>query len=598
MGPWNYIAWALDVLFVAAIFYSLIMLARGTRAWKIFSGLVVFGGIFLLSDLLQFHTLNWLLRQIAPVAPVALVILFYPELRYALEEVGRVQFWRNRLLLLPKEDIQRLVREIVRLVGNLSASHTGALIVIEREEGLDDLIGTGVPLDAQVSVELLSTLFYPGTALHDGAVIIRGDRVIAAGCVLPLTDRPGVGSDVHTRHRAALGVTERSDAIAVVVSEETGAISLGGGGHLARGLKPDALQQRLLASLQPANARETRIPFTLPIPKFRRRKQLMQVLKHNWSIKLFCLLGAFTLSLFVQRQEDLVKTTVFLPLTVPVAFGQRVEEPAPNFRVRVELQGPGSLVRAITENDEIGLRLNTVGVKPGMRTAVPLLVSIPERYHDRVTVEWQPRVVTVRLVAEVTRVFPVLPQPQGRSEEWDFTEPPRASPTQATISGALSVVNRVASVFAPFSPGATESINETVRLQAVDASGSDITDQVRLVPAQVLVTGSQQRVVLRKWVPVQPVFQVPPGSRVNVTVEPARVRLTGPKGAAGEVYVVETEPVKLPQGQAQVSQDVALAPPRPDVQLTPNRVRLTLKLQSGAGARAPGAAGTRKGKKG
>jgi diadenylate cyclase len=269
---WSAITLVVDVLSVAAIIYSLIMLARGTRAWKIFSGLAVFGGIYLLSDLLRFQTLNWLLRQIVPLAPVALVILFYPELRYALEEVGRVQFWRNRVLLLPKEDIQRLVREIVRVAMTLSSKHMGALIVIEREEGLDDLISTGVPLDAEVSAELLGTLFYPGTALHDGAVIIRGDRVIAAGCVLPLTERPNIGSDVHTRHRAAIGVTERSDAVVVVVSEETGSTSLGAGGHLVRGLKEETLQQRLLGALQPLSGRESRIPFTLPIPRLRRRK--------------------------------------------------------------------------------------------------------------------------------------------------------------------------------------------------------------------------------------------------------------------------------------------------------------------------------------
>ena len=201
---WTWIVLVLDVLVVAAIIYSLLMLARGTRAWKIFSGLAVFGGIYLLSDLLQFRTLNWLLRQIVPLAPVALVILFYPELRYALEEVGRVQFWRSRILMLPQEDIQRLVREIVRVCVSMSSKRIGALIVIEREEGLDDLISTGVPLDAEVSAELLSTLFHPGTPLHDGAVIVRGDRVVAAGCVLPLTDRPNIGSEIHTRHRAAI----------------------------------------------------------------------------------------------------------------------------------------------------------------------------------------------------------------------------------------------------------------------------------------------------------------------------------------------------------------------------------------------------------
>lgn len=269
---WKWITPVFDVLVVAAIIYSLIMLARGTRAWKIFSGLAVFGGIYLLSDLLQFRTLNWLLRQIVPLAPVALVILFYPELRYALEEVGRVQFWRNRLLLLPKADVQRLVGELVRVAVGLSSKHIGALIVIEREEGLDDLLATGVPLDAEVTAELLNTLFYPGTALHDGAVIVRGDRIVAAGCVLPLTDRPGIGSDIHTRHRAAIGVSERSDAIVIVVSEETGAISLGTEGRLIRGLKEEALQQRLLAALQPAGGRESRIPFSLSLPNLKQRK--------------------------------------------------------------------------------------------------------------------------------------------------------------------------------------------------------------------------------------------------------------------------------------------------------------------------------------
>lgn len=266
---WGWMALVLDVLLVAGIMYSLLMLARGTRAWKIFSGLAVFGGIYLLSDILQFRTLNWLLRQIVPLAPVALVILFYPELRYALEEVGRVQFWRNRVLMLPKEDIQRLVAEVAAVAQDMSARRVGALIVIEREEGLDDLIGTGVGLEAQVSRSLLSTLFHPGSALHDGAVIIRGDRVVAAGCVLPLTDRPDVGPDIHTRHRAAIGVTERSDALVVVVSEETGSISLGSGGHLVRGLKEDALRQRLLAALEPLSATERRAPITFP---FGRRK--------------------------------------------------------------------------------------------------------------------------------------------------------------------------------------------------------------------------------------------------------------------------------------------------------------------------------------
>jgi diadenylate cyclase len=128
----------------------------------------------------------------------------------------------------------------------------GALIVIERETGLDDILATGTRMDAVVSHELLSTIFHRGTTLHDGAVIIRGDRVVAAGCLLPLTDSPTVSTAIHTRHRAALGVSEQSDAVVVVVSEETGAISLSMEGKLSRGLKEETLRQRLLAALQPA----------------------------------------------------------------------------------------------------------------------------------------------------------------------------------------------------------------------------------------------------------------------------------------------------------------------------------------------------------
>ncbi len=249
----------LDVLVVALILYYLIMLARGTRAWQIMWGLVVFGMFYVLSDLFRLTTLNWLLRQIVPLAPVALVILFYPELRYALEELGRVQFWRNRLAFLPREDLNRVVNEIVQVATNLSARHVGALMVVERETGLDDLLATGTRVDGEVSSELLETLFHRGTLLHDGAVIIRGDRIMAAGCLLPLTDSPGVSPSIHTRHRAAIGASERSDALVVVVSEETGAISLSYEGKLVRGLKAETLRGRLLSGLQPTNARDGKL---------------------------------------------------------------------------------------------------------------------------------------------------------------------------------------------------------------------------------------------------------------------------------------------------------------------------------------------------
>jgi len=203
-----------------------------------------------LSERLQLNTLNWLLRQIVPLGPVAIVILFYPELRHALEEFGP-RFWKQGLSLLTREDFSEMISSVVTAVMLLSAKRIGALIVFERQTGLDEILATGVPLDAAVTIELLETVFYKGTPLHDGAAIIRHGRLVAAGCILPLTDRPKVDAAVHTRHKAALGMSDNSDAVVVVVSEETGTISIAVEGKLLRGQSEENLRERLIRLVQP-----------------------------------------------------------------------------------------------------------------------------------------------------------------------------------------------------------------------------------------------------------------------------------------------------------------------------------------------------------
>jgi diadenylate cyclase len=236
----------IDISVVAYVIYRLIMLAKGTRAWQILIGLSVFFAALFFSDWSGLVTLNWVLRQVTPLGPVAIVILLYPEFRHLLEELGRLGFWGAPLHVANRENMTQVLEEVVRTAALLSPRKTGALIVLEREAGLSDIAATGVELDAEVSAELLATLFHTGTPLHDGAVIIRGGRVVAAGCTLPLSDSPNIATNVHTRHRAALGVSEQSDAVAVVVSEETGTISLAVGGKLIRGLSDDKLRNRLL----------------------------------------------------------------------------------------------------------------------------------------------------------------------------------------------------------------------------------------------------------------------------------------------------------------------------------------------------------------
>lgn len=239
-----------DIAVVAFVTYKLMMLVKGTRAWQILWGLGVFFLFVVISEWLNLRALNWLLKVFLPLGPVALVILFYPELRHALEQVGRLRFLGDGFVTLGREDITKLVEELTRVASEASNSKTGVLIVIEREVGLDTTIRTGKAVDAEVSSELLRTIFHPGSPLHDGAVIIRGDRIVAASCILPLSDSPRIGTMIHTRHKAAVGITEQSDSIVLVVSEETGTISISADGRLMRGLNPDQVKARLLYLFQ------------------------------------------------------------------------------------------------------------------------------------------------------------------------------------------------------------------------------------------------------------------------------------------------------------------------------------------------------------
>jgi len=179
------------------------------------------------------------------VLPLAVVILFQPELRQMLENMGSVAGWGRGLAAMPTGEVSSLIQVITRAATKMSERQIGALIVIERESPLDDLAATGTRLNAALSEELLGSIFNPGSPLHDGAVIIRGSRILAAGCTLPLSESAHVGTMIHTRHKAALGVAEESDAAVVVVSEETGTVSLAVEGKLHRGLDQEALAQWL-----------------------------------------------------------------------------------------------------------------------------------------------------------------------------------------------------------------------------------------------------------------------------------------------------------------------------------------------------------------
>jgi diadenylate cyclase len=236
----------LDIGLVAVLVYELLVLIRGTRAVQMALGASFLIGLYFLSQWLELETVNWVIRNLAAYVVFAIIVLFQSDIRRALLHFGRAPFFRYFERAASTDET---LEELVITATTLSARRVGALIVIERQIGLRNYIEGGIPLDATVTYDLLASIFQPGTPLHDGAVIVQADRIAAAACFLPLSVNPRVTRDVGTRHRAALGVTEESDAIALIVSEETGTISLAVGDTLERGLTGDVVRERLRSFL-------------------------------------------------------------------------------------------------------------------------------------------------------------------------------------------------------------------------------------------------------------------------------------------------------------------------------------------------------------
>lgn len=239
----------LDIIIVAFIFYQLFGLIRETRAHTLIKGLFVIMAVWKISEWLQFRMLQFIIKNMMTLGLVALIIVFQPELRRGLEYLGRSKLFQPTLGY-SNDEITNTIKEIVDAVSDMSKTKTGALIVIEREIGLNELATFGIELNAKISSELLKNIFFKNSPMHDGAVIIRNNRVKAAGCILPLSQNSEVSKDLGTRHRAALGIVEKSDSIVVVVSEENGAISLSYDNQLLRFLDASTLTSVLKSKLK------------------------------------------------------------------------------------------------------------------------------------------------------------------------------------------------------------------------------------------------------------------------------------------------------------------------------------------------------------
>ena len=235
----------IDIIIVGYVFYQLILLIRGTRAEQLVKGLFILLLAMIVSDKIGMKTLNWLLEKMMTVGLIAIPIVFQPELRRALEQLGRGKIFQRSFKSGDYEKFDYFLEELIKAVPALVKKRIGALIVIERETGLNDWVETGIVIDGLISAELLINIFFPRSPLHDGAVIIRGNQVVAAGCYLPFTDDPLLDKELGARHRAGIGITEQSDAVALIISDETGAVSVAHDGILTQYVEGEELRDKL-----------------------------------------------------------------------------------------------------------------------------------------------------------------------------------------------------------------------------------------------------------------------------------------------------------------------------------------------------------------
>lgn len=247
----------LDIAIMAFIFYKVITLVQSTAAASLLKGLFIFFAALLFSTAFQLHVISYILKGMVDIGVVALLILFQPELRRILEQVGSRRFMK---FLTHSETtgnvLEKTIDQTVQACAEMSQSRTGVLIVFEREMLLDDLVRSGTVLDATLSSELLKNIFFVKAPMHDGAVIVRNGRVLGAGCMLPLSKNVNLSRELGMRHRAGIGMSENSDAVVVIVSEETGSISVAIGGMLKRHLKPEILENLLRNELLPQDTSE------------------------------------------------------------------------------------------------------------------------------------------------------------------------------------------------------------------------------------------------------------------------------------------------------------------------------------------------------
>ncbi len=545
----------LDLLLVTIAFYLLLNLVRRTRAAFLLRGILVLGVVlFIITILLPLPTFDWVVQGLLIAMLVATPIIFQPELRRLLERVGRSA---GVSLTVRETATESVLTSLVRAVERLAADQTGALIALEGHASLQEITETGVPINGQVTSELLQAIFYSENPLHDGAVVLREDRLVAAGCLLPLTERPlYFKRRLGTRHRAAVGLSETSDALVIVVSEETGHISVARDGQLQRPLDIPALRERLLHFYAPSNSntpgpslwrlvREAVQYLQRPPAQMDLRQMLPNI--GLWAAALLLALVAWALVIEQTdpAQRELIEDIPLRVLNLPPNLTP--VEPLPNF-VSAIIQTTASARRTLSPASfQATVSLGDLG--SGLHN-VPIRINASA---DEVRVlETVPPVLDIELAPEVSRFFTVtveLTNQDNLSPAYQLVGLPVVVPGQVEVIGPEPLVEQVTQVQTSISlANATGSLRELRPVQALDAEG-DVVAGVRLEPSQAQVSVAVRRRLNAVDVGVRAIIEGSPTLGYwlsGVNVSPASVTLQGdPEQLAQLGSFVDTLPVDI-----------------------------------------------------
>ncbi len=561
----------LDLLLVTLLFFIILLLLQRSRAANLLRGVLLLGMILVvIAVFLPLPTFDWVIRLALLIMLIATPIVLQPELRRLLENIGR---WAGLTRTARQTSAEIVIPKLSRALESLAATKTGALIVLEGDISLDDVVATGIPVNGRVTSELLLTIFHDKTPLHDGAVIIRGDQVTAAGCVLPLTEKAmnGRGRRYGTRHRAAVGMSEQSDALVLIVSEETGHISYTRDGRLQSNVDLQTARQQI-ADFYTGEADEPNaLTFSGIIHNLKKsyRQSKKKITSPNWRHALFTLFVALILALtawaFVIQQTNPTERPVYEGVTL------RLEDLPENLvimnnppdTISVQVQTTAQMLPSL-DSGAFQAVASLADLPPGLQQVeVNVNTNLPQVEIMRV----EPAVISVELAENISKTFSVTValQDQTVSAAYQIVGAPIAAPDTAVVSGPKPLVDQVNTVQATLSVNnPTTSIQEIRPLLALDTEGNRV-DGVTVDPNQTQVSLAVTRKQNARDVGIRAITTGTPPEGYwlsGLSVEPSVVTIQGDTAVLNEIgSYVDTLPVDISQATGQLTVDVPLAIP-------------------------------------